>query len=60
MATMPTDENGFYSVKVKPGTYDVEASGGSPLPSCAKQVVTVVAKTGQTTTANISCDTGIR
>ena len=62
VASIPTDTNGFYSVKVKPGTYNVDASGGNPLPSCEVVRVTVLSDDIQEMdlSTNISCDTGIR
>ncbi|MDO8575824.1 MAG: carboxypeptidase-like regulatory domain-containing protein [bacterium] len=63
VASVPTDENGYYRIKVKPGTYDVVASGGNPLPQCVSvrtNVVKLVSQDAMDPPTNISCDTGIR
>ena len=57
-ATMATDVNGSFSFKLPPGSYNIQAVGGTTLPRCNWQDVTVVANTTQS--VNLSCDTGIR
>src|SRR3989344_9360658 len=42
VGSIPTDENGYYSIKVKPGTYDVVASSGDPLPLCDSVRITLL------------------
>ncbi|MFA5888692.1 MAG: DUF333 domain-containing protein [Candidatus Paceibacterota bacterium] len=56
--TIKSDVNGAFSINLDSGTFILRASGGAVLPRCADVSVKVV--NGQTTTANISCDTGIR
>ena len=58
--TVPTDAAGSFSVSLAPGTYTVSAAGSDIFPSCAKESQSVELKAGQTTTVNISCDSGIR
>ncbi|MDO8514555.1 MAG: carboxypeptidase-like regulatory domain-containing protein [bacterium] len=59
--TVPTDAAGSFRVSLTPGTYTVSAAGGNnTFPSCAKAEQSVELKAGQTTTVDISCDTGIR
>lgn len=53
-----SDAGGAFSVTLSPGTYILQAHGGNVLPRCPD--VSVEVKNGQTTTADISCDTGIR
>jgi len=63
VASMSTDENGYYSIRVKPGTYDVVASSGNPLPLCKNGAhITVQSDDVQEMdiSTDISCDTGIR
>lgn len=62
VASVPTDENGYYRVTVKPGEYEVTASGGNPLPRCEDVRVSVISDdiNEMNASVNISCDTGIR
>lgn len=56
--TIYSDLNGAFGVDIDPGSYILQAKGGSVLPRC--EVVTVEVKSGQNTNTEISCDTGIR
>lgn len=56
--SIKSDANGAFSVELDQGTYVIKAQGGKIYPRCGE--VTVEVKSGQYTTANISCDTGIR
>lgn len=56
--SVPTDEHGFFSIKVSSGTYEVSALSGDPFPTCKPGNTTVAAN--ETTTVDIYCDTGIR
>jgi peptidoglycan hydrolase-like protein with peptidoglycan-binding domain len=56
--TITSNSNGNFSVALAPGIYVLKARGGTVYPTCPGKTVTVVA--GQTVTANIGCDTGIR
>lgn len=60
--SLQSDPNGSYSIKVKPGTYIVDALGGNPLPSCESVRVTVQSDDVQDMDifTDISCDSGIR
>jgi hypothetical protein len=53
-----SDSNGAFEINLDQGSYTLQAQGGNVLPRCP--LVTVDVKSGQYTTANISCDTGIR
>jgi hypothetical protein len=53
-----SDAQGMFRFTLPPGSYNVVAGGGNRLPTCAP--VTATVQEGQTTTADISCDTGIR
>ena len=56
--TIQSNTNGQFSVDLTPGTYTLQAKGGSVYPRCAP--ISVEVKSGQYTMAQISCDTGIR
>ena len=58
VATTQSNDSGEFKVAVSPGTYDVSAVGGNPLPACSTKNVTVAANT--TMFVDLSCDTGIR
>lgn len=59
-----TDSNGVFTFSLAPGTYAVEAQGGSPYPICASvknpDTQSVIVRAGETTSISISCDNGIR
>lgn len=57
-ATSETDSEGRFTIMLPPGEYRLQALGGSPLPSCDWQTITI--KTGVVHEVNLSCDTGIR
>lgn len=57
-ATASSDANGMFRISLPPGSYTVTARGGSMLPRCPSQTVTVGA-TGYAP-VTILCDTGIR
>lgn len=57
-ATVETDKEGQYRIMLPPGNYAVQPVGGTPLPRCATENVTVMP--GVISKVNISCDTGIR
>jgi hypothetical protein len=50
--------DGSYQLRLPPGTYTVIALARGTTPRCAPVEVTIAAS--NTTSANISCDTGIR
>jgi len=58
VASTHTDSKGRYRLQLRPGTYTLAAVTPKPLPRCSATKVTVVAN--HTTSASISCDTGIR
>lgn len=58
VASTHTDPHGRYRLQVRPSTYTLVAVTPKPLPRCSPTKVTVVAN--HTTSAAISCDTGIR
>jgi predicted deacylase len=60
LKTIQSNNSGIFETNLPVGFYELDAitSNGSILPRCNK--VTVLVKSGQTTTADISCDTGIR
>ncbi len=63
VGSVPTDENGYYSIKAKPGTYDVNASSGNPFPLCKNGAhITLLSDDVQEMdiSTDISCDSGIR
>ena len=62
VASVPTDGDGRYSVKVPAGTYEVAAASGNPLPLCESRQITVLSDDVQEMdiATNISCDSGIR
>jgi hypothetical protein len=51
--------DGTFSVQAIPGTYTIRSAVNTTLPSCTTTQSFVV-KANQTTTANVSCDSGIR
>lgn len=53
-----SDASGVFKFSLAPGSYTLQAKGGTTLPRCNEMNVTVPA-TGYVT-ADISCDTGIR
>ena len=53
-----TAPDGSYTMALPPGTYEVSAATGSMFPRCSPVPATVVLN--QVTTADVSCDTGIR
>ena len=57
-ATVETDKDGQYKIMLPPGNYAVQPVGGSPLPRCNTENVTVEPK--KISEVNISCDSGIR
>lgn len=57
-ATGKSDANGAFEFSLPPGSYTLKASGGTMLPRCAPADAAVAP--GAYTTADISCDTGIR
>jgi Immunoglobulin-like domain of bacterial spore germination len=57
-ATVETDKNGKYILMLPPGDYSVQAVGGTTLPRCASENITV--RPGIVTLVTLSCDTGIR
>lgn len=58
LKTVQSDENGTFQVELEPGTYELQAKGGATLPRCLN--VSVEVKAEQYSSAEISCDTGIR
>lgn len=57
--TVKSDNSGVFKTDISSGLYELEVvTNGSPFPRCNKVVATV--KSGEITTANISCDSGIR
>lgn len=56
--TIQSDSKGTFSVDLNPGAYVLKTQGGNILPTCRE--VSVEVKSGQYTTTEISCDTGIR
>lgn len=60
LKTIESNKDGYFSTTIDPGSYELSAtnSNGSILPRCEK--VVTVAKANQSTTSDISCDTGIR
>jgi len=60
ITTIPSDNIGFFKTDLPAGSYTLEAitASGSILPRCSP--VTVLIKSGQTSTVDISCDSGIR
>lgn len=58
IATTRSQSDGSYSLQLQPGSYVLVVVTESIFPSCTPVDVTVTA--GASTTADISCDTGIR
>jgi hypothetical protein len=56
--TTSSNANGVFNISLDAGTYTLYARSGSALPRC--DGVTAVVKSGQITTANIYCDSGMR
>jgi len=56
--TIQSNGKGVFSVDLDSGFYTLEVQGGNVLPRCPE--VSVEVKSGQYTTTEISCDTGIR
>lgn len=56
--TIQSNSSGAFSVDLNQGSYTLQAKGGNVLPTCP--TITVEVKSGQYTTTEISCDTGIR
>lgn len=56
--TIQSDSSGVFKTTLPEGTYVLHATGGQVFPRC--NYATVIIETGQTTNADISCDTGIR
>jgi hypothetical protein len=57
-ATAETASDGTFFVELPPGKYAVQPIGGTPLPSCNTQEITV--EEGVYSTVDLSCDSGIR
>jgi hypothetical protein len=53
-----TDEMGYFSIPIKPGTYIIHPESGSPIPNASDQTTDV--KAGQFTQILIRYDTGIK
>lgn len=53
-----SNADGYYSIKLLPGTYSVQAQGGQLYPSCPVETVIIV--NNQTVTKNLDCESGIR
>jgi hypothetical protein len=53
-----SNANGRFMMSFLPGSYDIEALGGNPLPRCETKTVTLMK--AATTTVDLSCDIGIR
>lgn len=53
-----TDADGNFIFAFLPGKYDVRAMGGTTLPRCSTATATLIK--GETSRADIYCDTGIR
>ena len=60
LKTIQSNNLGVFQTNLPAGSYELDAitANGSILPRCNK--ITVQVKSSQTTTADISCDTGIR
>jgi hypothetical protein len=58
VARTTSDDAGRYYVAVAPGVYTLHVNVKSQYPRCPDTQVTV--RPGETATADISCDTGIR
>jgi hypothetical protein len=58
VAQTKSDDNGDFRIDVAPGAYTITIAVDAMLPSCS--TAEVVVSKGQTATANIDCDTGIR
>ncbi len=60
MKTVQSDNMGVFKIDLPVGTYVLHALtvNNAPMPSCAPVNITI--KSGQVTTQDISCDTGIR
>ena len=58
LATIQSDNLGKFFVALQPGTYDLQAHGGSYLPRCPVETIEIIPQ--QIKTITISCDTGIR
>lgn len=56
--TTTSNSSGNYSISLASGTYSVKAKGGNQYPSCPTESVTV--RLAQTTSKDITCDSGIR
>jgi len=56
--TIQSDSSGNFDATLSVGTYTLKAQGGTTLPRCTPLEVNI--ERGQTTNADISCDTGIR
>lgn len=57
-ATATTGADGAFHVALPPGSYDLSAAGGTPLPRCSTVTATVSAQ--GYVNADIMCDSGIR
>lgn len=58
LATTTSDQSGYFSIIVTPGSYEVGAVGKNPFPRCSPQTVTLTP--ASLTTLDLDCDTGIR
>jgi hypothetical protein len=56
--TTSSNTNGVFNMSLEAGSYTFYARSGSALPRC--EGVTAVVKSGQNTTINIECDSGMR
>ncbi len=56
--TTKSDTNGKFSVELTPGSYILQAQGGTVMPRCPE--TSVIVESGKYTNTEISCDTGIR
>jgi hypothetical protein len=56
--TVGTDASGTFTIALDPGTYTFQPKGGSPLPRCSAQTVTVSPR--MFNELSLQCDTGIR
>lgn len=57
-ASVETGADGAFHFALPPGSYDIFAAGGAPLPRCSAVTVTVPPQ--GYTNADITCDSGIR
>jgi hypothetical protein len=58
VASTRTDAHGRYQLRIRAGTYTVDAVTPNALPRCSRVNITV--RANRTARATISCDTGIR